>query len=154
VYVVESLTRIPALTVYTVTLQLAGLFKDLETSTDSAVTPSLELAKLALVTSKDEDEDIETGKTGTDSSNSTDATLVEEPAATSRVADEFSHDTKSVLGKRDRGDRWKSSPVEPSFETSLTQSTDQPPTPPPLPPRKKPAPSDSVMMFGNLVLCA
>ena len=44
-----------------------------------AVTPELELAKLALVTSQDEEED-ETDRAGTDTSNDTDATLVDDMA--------------------------------------------------------------------------
>lgn len=57
--------------------QLANLFYQLEHSDMPAVTPTIELAKLALVTSKDEEEDdLERG--GTDSSHSTDATLVDE----------------------------------------------------------------------------
>ena len=147
-YAAEFFVRRLTNTSCTVTLQLAGLFKDLETSADSAVTPSLELAKLALVTSKDEDEDLEAGKTGTDSSNSTDATLVEEPVP-SRALDEVSPDTKSVLGKRDRGDQLKANPADQLLEASRPQTTDQSATPPPLPPRKKPVSSDSTMMFGN-----
>ena len=39
--------------------QLANLFRQLEHSDNPAVTPTIELAKLALVTSKDEEEDDE-----------------------------------------------------------------------------------------------
>lgn len=61
----------------TVIAQLAELFFNLEYCETPAVTPTIELAKLALVTSRDEEED-EVDKSGTDSSNDTDATLVED----------------------------------------------------------------------------
>ena len=57
--------------------QLANLFSDLKYSETPAVTPSIDLAKLALVTSRDEEED-EAEKGGSDSSNDTDATLVDD----------------------------------------------------------------------------
>lgn len=57
--------------------QLAELFEQLESCDNPAVTPTVELAKLALITSKDEEEDdFERG--GTDTSNDTDATLVDD----------------------------------------------------------------------------
>lgn len=59
--------------------ELAELFWHLEHADLASVTPTMELAKLALVTSKDEDDDIE--QTATDSSNDTDATLVEDAPA-------------------------------------------------------------------------
>ncbi|KIK71437.1 hypothetical protein GYMLUDRAFT_52515 [Collybiopsis luxurians FD-317 M1] len=69
---------------------LANLFHSLEYADNPAVTPSIELAKLALVTSKDEEDDdvsvnsnASNGKTGTDASNDTDATLVEESGVSS-----------------------------------------------------------------------
>ena len=137
-----------------VTMHLAGLFNELESSTELAVTPSLELAKLALVTSKDEDEDSELGKTGTDSSNSTDATLVEEQS-TAVGTERLNSGTKSVLGKRDRTehvvDDQRDTPTEQNGRSSdaANESPISPqPQPPPLPPRKKQVPSDSVMMFG------
>lgn len=53
------------------------MFEQLESSDNPAVTPTVELAKLALITSKDEEEDdFERG--GTDTSNDTDATLVDD----------------------------------------------------------------------------
>jgi ubiquitin carboxyl-terminal hydrolase 25/28 len=61
------------------------------------------LAKLALVTSKDEEED-EADKGGTDSSNDTDATLVEDGSSRFPIS-EPSHSAQSlssVLGKRPR----------------------------------------------------
>ena len=89
-----------------VVTQLADLFWNLEYCEDPAVKPSIELAKLALVTSKDEEE--EGDKAGTDSSNDTDVTLVEdgstrvsappETITTSPIRTSF-----SILGKRSRG---------------------------------------------------
>ncbi|KAJ3512278.1 hypothetical protein NLJ89_g3608 [Agrocybe chaxingu] len=80
--------------------QLADLFYNLEYCEAAAVTPTIELAKLALVTSRDEEED-EVDRGGTDSSNDTDATLVEDGPSRSSF-----HPTqspgKSVLGKRPR----------------------------------------------------
>lgn len=83
----------------------------------NAVTPSLELAKLALVTSKDEEEDEAkanpSGTAGTSSSASTDATLVEDAipgpltassgiASASVPAAAPSLSTTTILGKRPR----------------------------------------------------
>ncbi|KAF8259478.1 hypothetical protein EI94DRAFT_1834394 [Lactarius quietus] len=59
--------------------ELAELFWHLEHADIASVTPTMELAKLALVTSKEEEDDIE--QTATDSSNDTDATLVEDAPA-------------------------------------------------------------------------
>ena len=69
----------------------------------AAVTPTIELAKLALITSRDEEED-EVDKGGTDSSNDTDATLVEDgPSRSSILAPlHTSNSSSSVLGKRPR----------------------------------------------------
>ena len=90
-----------------VVTQLADLFWNLEYCEDPAVKPTVELAKLALVTSKDEEEE-EGDKAGTDSSNDTDVTLVEDGStrvsappdtmAASPVQGSF-----SILGKRSRG---------------------------------------------------
>jgi ubiquitin carboxyl-terminal hydrolase 25 len=123
------------------------LFTELESSTDSAVTPSLELAKLALVTSKDEEDDTELGKAGTDSSNSTDTTLVEEPGTTG--TEQSTLDTKSILGKAERVEQGEDVPMVKSADSANTSKTEELPTPPPLPPRKKQVHSDSVMMFGT-----
>jgi ubiquitin carboxyl-terminal hydrolase 25 len=65
----------------------------------------MELAKLALVTSKDEEDDIE--QTATDSSNDTDATLVEDALPrtgilTSSPVGSPGASSSSVLGKRSR----------------------------------------------------
>lgn len=86
--------------------QLAELFSQLETTQAPAVTPTIELAKLALLTSKDEEED-DPERVGTDSSHSTDATLVEEsgPVRTGSPVQQKSPKSvaSSVLGKRVRG---------------------------------------------------
>lgn len=70
--------------------RLGELFFEMQFAENSAITPSLELAKLALVTSKDEEEDDANTSTSakpsiaeaSSSSASTDATLVEEAVAT------------------------------------------------------------------------
>ncbi|KAF9489022.1 cysteine proteinase [Pleurotus eryngii] len=88
--------------------QLADLFVDLEFAEAVSVTPTVELAKLALVTSRDEEED-EADRGGTESSNDTDATLVEdgpsrffsEPLPISPPSP--SQSPNSILGKRTRG---------------------------------------------------
>lgn len=74
----------------------------------AAVTPTIELAKLALVTSRDEEED-EADKGGTDSSNDTDATLVDDgptlatlTEASPRSPQSPTRSPNSVLGKRPR----------------------------------------------------
>ena len=72
----------------------------------AAVTPTIELAKLALVTSRDEEED-EVDKGGTDSSNDTDATLVDDGPSRSSIltpllTSQSSSSSSSVLGKRPR----------------------------------------------------
>lgn len=101
----------------TVVAALGNLFWELEYSETPAITPDLDLAKLALVTSKDEEED-EHGRNdvGTDSSASTDATLVDEPlpmgpapapapppsASASPPASAVLSPSPSVLGKRQR----------------------------------------------------
>lgn len=101
----QSIIRI--LTILLVVSQLAELFFHLEYSDIAAVTPSLELAKLALVTSRDEEEDEDKG--GTDSSNDTDATLVEDgpsrflaSSPTMDMPRSPPISSGSVLGKRPR----------------------------------------------------
>ena len=88
----------------TVIHQLAELFFNLEFCEAAAVTPTIELAKLALVTSRDEEDDeIDTG--GTDSSNDTEATLVDDGPSRPGVTESSSYSserTSSVLGKRTR----------------------------------------------------
>lgn len=94
----------------TVVNQLAGLFRNLEYSEQAAVTPTIDLAKLALVTSQDEEEE-DQGGAGTDASNDTDATLVEdgpvralERSSPSPVnSPTRSPPSPTVLGKRNRG---------------------------------------------------
>lgn len=117
--------------------QLAELFRNLEYSETPSVTPSIELAKLALVTSKDE-EDEEADKGGTDSSNDTDATLVDD--GTSRYASEPVQSTpespvrspSSVLGKRSRDlnrERSKSDmDIDADLGPSLTRTSYSAPT--------------------------
>ena len=88
----------------TVIHQLAELFFNLEFCEAAAVTPTVELAKLALVTSRDEEDDeIDTG--GTDSSNDTEATLVDDGPSRPGVTESSSYSserTSTVLGKRTR----------------------------------------------------
>jgi ubiquitin carboxyl-terminal hydrolase 25/28 len=88
--------------------QLADLFWQLEYCSTTAVTPTIELAKLALVTSRDEEED-EADKGGTDSSNDTDATLVDDGPSRILASDQILQppgspglSLGSVLGKRPR----------------------------------------------------
>ncbi|KAL0565497.1 ubiquitin-specific protease ubp2 [Marasmius crinis-equi] len=89
---------------------LAELFRSLENSQTTAITPAVELAKLALVTSKDEEEE-EVDHGGTDTSNDTDATLVEDgpsrfPVETHEAElpppQSPSRSPGSILGKRTR----------------------------------------------------
>lgn len=93
---------------YSVVNQLAELFWNLEYCETEAVTPSLDLAKLALVTSQDEEEDDQNGGSSTDASNDTDATLVEDGPARptqERSSQSPGHEPgspNSVLGKRNR----------------------------------------------------
>lgn len=94
--------------VFPVISQLADLFWQLEYCEAAAVTPTVELAKLALVTSRDEEED-EVDKGGTDSSNDTDATLVDDGPSRFPVSDQSPRSPRSparspgsVLGKRPR----------------------------------------------------
>lgn len=104
--------------------QLADLFSNLEYCETASVTPTLELAKLALITSRDEEED-EVDKGGTDSSNDTDATLVDDgPSRTtlgpSSLSDSPGQSSSSVLGKRPRDlDR---QPSEMEVDSPLSQS--------------------------------
>jgi ubiquitin carboxyl-terminal hydrolase 25/28 len=88
--------------------QLADLFFNLEYCETAAVTPTIELAKLALVTSRDEEED-EADRGGTDSSNDTDATLVEDGPPRIALAEASpksprspTRSPNSILGKRPR----------------------------------------------------
>ncbi|KIY50469.1 cysteine proteinase [Fistulina hepatica ATCC 64428] len=125
--------RVHILTESAVVNQLANLFKMMEIADAAAVTPSVELAKLALVTSKDE-EDEEMEKGGTDSSNSsndTDATLVEDgplaaqhlpsasPMVESTPTRSPSPTAGSVLGKRARR---KSSGIRDAMDVDIPMS--------------------------------
>jgi len=65
------------------------------------VTPTIELAKLALITSRDEEED-EVDKGGTDSSHDTEATLVEDGPVRASGLTQSPDRTSTVLGKRSR----------------------------------------------------
>ncbi|TFY55421.1 hypothetical protein EVG20_g9326 [Dentipellis fragilis] len=131
--------------------QLADLFWQMEHCETAAVTPTIELAKLALVTSKDEEED-DVDRGGTDSSNDTDATLVEDaPMHTAPTSMEAS---SSVLGKRAR-DTDRMDVDGASQEKDATEADDKDKAmdvdapvvqKPPVPSRKAP---ESVMMFGR-----
>ncbi|THG97453.1 hypothetical protein EW026_g4549 [Hermanssonia centrifuga] len=86
--------------------QLANLFWNMEYCDTAAVTPTKELAQLALITSQDEEED-DQGGTNTDASNDTDATLVEDGPVRpsyerSSQSPSRSSSSPSVLGKRVR----------------------------------------------------
>jgi ubiquitin carboxyl-terminal hydrolase 25/28 len=135
--------------------QLASLFTDMECSSDLSVTPSLELAKLALVTSKDEeDEEILTRPDNTDSSNSTDATLVEEslPGLTP-MNNATVEGSSSILGKRGRADLQVADTATADGDVDMQDASMPVPQPPPLPPRRKSeVNTSSVMMFGTFTL--
>ncbi|KAM6498575.1 hypothetical protein JOM56_006523 [Amanita muscaria] len=85
--------------------QLAELFFNLEYCETASVTPTIELAKLALVTSRDEEDD-EFDRGGTDSSNDTEATLVDDGPSRSNLTEAPSSSAEqavvTVLGKRSR----------------------------------------------------
>lgn len=103
-----------------VLVQLSDLFMQMARAEVNSITPSLELAKLALVTSKDEEEDEAKANpnsvAGTSSSASTDATLVEEAttsipgplpanfgmATSATLAPPPAPTSATVLGKRPR----------------------------------------------------
>lgn len=168
---------------------LANLFVDLQLREDPAITPALELAKLALVTSKDEEEDERAAspviltagasrRPGTNSSASTDATLVEDdvhivPTSANSVLGKRPRRTKSAMDldvdfandKEERDGfvvvpRAGSEPhaMDTTEDTSKPVDGDAKPFigpvgPPPLPPRKKSTLDDSgSMMFGKLLL--
>lgn len=131
----------------------------MQTDEPPAVTPSLALAKLALVTSKDEEEDEAAGRVDerakSDGSNDTDATLVDDaPPRVMRVdspAVDAASPSSSVLGKRPR------TPAPPDgtdmdVDSPAPQSAPAPaPQPPALPPRPVVASSSNGggMMFGK-----
>ncbi|KAJ7665439.1 hypothetical protein DFH06DRAFT_1187350 [Mycena polygramma] len=137
---------------------LASLFWDLEYCEHPAVTPALELAKLALVTSKDEEEDEDKG--GTDSSNDTDATLVEDGPTRISSSDQptVSSPTQESAMDVDSPRPEANAPVRPA-SPSMSGEASSSKIPamdgtvakkaPPLPPRKAAEVSDSAMMFGK-----
>ncbi|KAI0275431.1 hypothetical protein BC834DRAFT_815748 [Gloeopeniophorella convolvens] len=153
--------------------ELAELFWHLEHADNASVTPTMELAKLALVTSKDEEDDIE--QTATDSSNDTDATLVEDApprAVAGSPVGSPGASSSSVLGKRSRDKEAEArmsidSIIDKDNYVIISKDADagpsgsgttgdvemkdgdapaQPAAKPPIPPRKN---SESVMMFGR-----
>lgn len=83
--------------------QLADLFWQLEYHQTASITPTIELAKLALVTSRDEEDD-EVDRGGTASSNDTDATLVEDApprlVTTDPTPKSPTRSPSTILGKR------------------------------------------------------
>lgn len=98
----------------TVVSHLASLFWQLEYCETAAVTPALELAKLALVTSRDEEED-DADKGGTDTSNDTDATLVGDGPSRFPLSDppnSANSSSLSILGKRSRNGSQQGDPME------------------------------------------
>jgi ubiquitin carboxyl-terminal hydrolase 25/28 len=98
-YVCHPLLTLRAnIIVNVVVSQLADLFWQLQFCENQAVTPTIDLAKLALVTSRDEEEE-EADRGGTDSSNDTDATLVEDGPVRSPDSN------GTVLGKRPRDEQ-------------------------------------------------
>ncbi|KAH8099848.1 cysteine proteinase [Cristinia sonorae] len=111
--------------------QLAELFWNLEYSEIPAVTPTMDLAKLALVTSQDEEEDDQCG-TATDASNDTDATLVDDGPLPSRTQERSNSaspvvmspgsmsDGSSVLGKRTRTD----GPMDVDMDSAVDKGKD------------------------------
>ncbi|KAJ7492270.1 hypothetical protein FB451DRAFT_524690 [Mycena latifolia] len=136
---------------------LASLFWDLEYCEAAAVTPNLELAKLALVTSKDEEEDEDKG--GTDSSNDTDATLVEDARIPASDQPPVSSSTQDSIMDVDNSRPENTSMRSTSPLVSGEASSSKIPAasgdvslnkkPPALPPRKTADVSDSTMMFGK-----
>lgn len=134
---------------------LAELFWQMEFSENPAVTPELELAKLALVTSQDEEEE-DAGRAGTDSSNDTDATLVDDAPPRAPAAGDSPPDARptasptplspgSVLGKRARdagkGAEMDVDPTSPADYVMVSK----PPSPAPAP-----GPSNAVASSSKL----
>ncbi|KAJ6520185.1 hypothetical protein C8R45DRAFT_808330 [Mycena sanguinolenta] len=129
---------------------LASLFWDLEYCEDPAVTPAIELAKLALVTSKDEEEDEDKG--GTDSSNDTDATLVEDGPTRPVVSSPTQETAMEVDSPRPEATVRSTSPSrsgEASSSKIPASDTTVAKKPPPLTTRKATEVSSSTMMFGK-----
>ncbi|EIW87195.1 cysteine proteinase [Coniophora puteana RWD-64-598 SS2] len=107
---------------------LADLFWQLEYCELASVTPAEELARLALVTSRDEEDD-EADRGGTDASNDTDATLVEDGPASVQPPAALSR-RDSILGKRSRDevamDVDSSNSSKPSTSTSTAEQVESP----------------------------
>ncbi|KAI0363306.1 cysteine proteinase [Pilatotrama ljubarskyi] len=116
---------------------LAELFFNMEYCENPAITPEIELAKLALVTTQDEEED-DADKAGTDSSNDTDATLVDDmvprPTYDRASSSPLQSPAGSVLGKRSRdGDSGMdvdaaAPTASPSERAEATKAASPPPT--------------------------
>lgn len=162
---------------WTVVLLLRDLFWQLECSQDAAIKPEIELAKLALVTSKDEED--EAKSEGSDATNSSSvqsgSTLVEEPMAMGPlpelpppilgkqtvVASELDrrHSTMDVDGTQYAGSRDDFVMVEPPRRATIPlipedsdvqmadASSSAAPQPPALPPRKKVEPVNEGSMM-------
>jgi ubiquitin carboxyl-terminal hydrolase 25/28 len=137
---------------------LAGLFWDMEYHDTPAITPEMELAKLALVTSKDEEEE-DADRPPTDGSNGsadTDATLVDDvPLVTSpQRRDGSPLSPGSILGKRARE---AGASVAVATDVDVDMAPPQPsvqPSAPPLMKRKSTRMPDSTstMMFGESIV--
>ncbi|KAK7063918.1 USP domain-containing protein [Favolaschia claudopus] len=128
---------------------LASLFWELEYCEQPAVTPALELAKLALVTSKDEEDDEDKG--GTDTSNDTDATLVEDGPTRPAVSSpsQMAMDVDSPRPDSSSAPTTIPSGGEPSSSKIISGDTTVTKKAPTLPPRKATEVSNSTMMFGK-----
>jgi len=164
--------------VFSVISQLADLFFQLEHAEGPAVTPTIDLAKLALVTSKDEEEDEPERERGsTESSNDTDATLVDEgPPSSSRfnstVVSSASHSTtemKPLVEDHPMDlDDVKTTAGEEGFSGEVLEligvadvevdvkmisrpssPLDEKKVAPPLPPRRRSTTIDTGMLFGK-----
>jgi hypothetical protein len=118
----------------------------MEHAEDPSITPALDLAKLALVTSKDEEEDsgarpsTDTSRTSAD----TDATLVDDLQMATSPRAGSPQSQGSILGKRTRG-------AEVASESGDIEMGDVTPAPAaiPLVARKSTQIVDSGMMFGR-----
>ncbi|KAJ3876331.1 hypothetical protein F5051DRAFT_411819 [Lentinula edodes] len=119
---------------------LADLFHKLEYADNPSVTPSIDLAKLALVTSKDEEEEVEdesnkadshSHKAGTDSSQDTDVTLVDDlPPRPTHPLPSYHSTSNSSSSATERPHRTNSPISVSSSSTSLYSPHDQAHSPP------------------------
>jgi ubiquitin carboxyl-terminal hydrolase 25/28 len=143
----DLLRELVKLTATIVVKHLGDLFWNLEYADNPAVTPELELAKLALVTSKDEEEE-DVGHARTDGSNGsadTDATLVEDaPLRGSPVRGGSPLSPGSVLGKRARE---VGAPLAKDEDVVMIQN--EPPPATSAPSKQKAPQAESGMMFGE-----